>query len=251
MIDYRLKYQAVIFLNASDIQANSKNISLLMNEFSDKELIPNTFQELANIIPILPQNAIIPQNRFQLTSQNGEWVVRFGSMRIDIEKNPTDLKGTNLGELKDFCTESKSIFERILKKYPRKANRIAFVSRFLLQELPEDKLQSIYSKLFNAPKLYIENKPFEWNWRSVALLPKKIDSLNEEFNFITQINRTIGEYRDEKAANRIDRIELNFDINSSPLNIENRYGISEIGQFYDSVQKWHDDLLNELIGFFK
>jgi len=251
MIDYRLKYQAVLFLNAADIQANSKNISILMNEFADKELIPNTFQELANIIPLIPQHALVPQNRFQLTSPNNEWVIRFGTMRIDFEKNPIDLKGSNLGELKDFCIEAKSAFERILNKYPRKGNRLAFVSRFLLDEFPEEKMQLIYSKLFNAPKLYVDNKPVEWNWRTVSRLPKKIDGLTEDFNFITQINRTQAEFRDEKAVKTIDRIELNFDINSSPLNMDNRFGISEIGQFYDSVQKWHDDLVNELINFFK
>jgi hypothetical protein len=245
MIDYRLKYQAVIFLNASDIQANSKNIGLLMNEFSDKELIPNTFQELSSLLPL------IPQNRFQLTSQNNEWIIRIGSMRIDFEKNPIDLKGSNLGELVDFCSEAKVAFERILNKYPRKANRVALVTRFLLDELPETKLQTVYSKLFNSPKLYSDNKPFEWNWRSVSKIQKKIDHLDEGFNFITQINRMTAEFRNEKAVNTIDRIELNFDINSLPLNVENRYGTVEINQFFDSVCVWHDDLVNELIEFIK
>jgi hypothetical protein len=251
MIDYRLKYQAVLFLNASDIQANSKNISLLMNEFADKELIPNTFQELTNLIPLIPQHELVPQNRFQLTSPNNEWIIRFGTFRIDFEKNPTNLKGSNLGGLKEFCVEAKSAFERILNKYPRKGNRISLVSRFLLEEFPEEKMQMIYTKLFNSPELYKENKPVEWNWRTVSRLPKKIDGLNEEFNFITQINRVQAEFRNQKSVNTIDRIELNLDINSSPLNTDNRLGISEIGQFYDSVQIWHDDLIDELIDFLK
>jgi hypothetical protein len=251
MIDYRLKYQAVLFLNASDIQANSTNINVLMNEFADKGLIPNTFQELPNILPIIPHGGIIPQNRFQLMSPNNEWVIRFGSMRIDFEKNPTDLKGSNLGDLKEFCDEAKNAFERILKKYPKKGNRIALVSRFLLEEFPEDKMQNIYNKLFNAPNLYTDNKPVEWNWRTVSRLSKSIDGLNEEFNFITQINRTLAEYRDLNAVNTIDRIDLNIDINSSPLNVEYRYGIPEMSQFFDSAQNWHDDLVGELLVFFK
>jgi len=251
MLDYRIKYQGVLFLNASDIQANTKNIGTLMNEFVDKELIPNTFQELSNILPI-------PQNRFKLSSPNNEWVISFGSTRIDFEKNPTSSKGENLGELKDFCVEAKNTFSRILTKYPRKATRIAVVSRFLLKELPEPILQDVYSKLFNPPKLYLENKPFEWNWRSVSMLKKQIDSLSEEFNFVTSINRIRAEFnrirselRLEKESSSIDRIELNFDINSSAHNVENRYGIPEIEQFYDSVSIWHDDLLNELLDFFQ
>jgi hypothetical protein len=245
MIDYKLKYQAVIFLNASDIQANSKNIGVLMNEFLDKELIPNTFQEFSSLLPL------IPQNRFQLTSQNNEWIIRIGSMRIDFERNPTDLKGGNLGELVDFCNEAKVAFERILNKYPRKANRVALVTRFLLEELPDARLQTIYSKLFNSPKLYTDNKPFEWNWRSVSKLQKNIDHLTEDFNFITQINRMTAEFRNEKAVNTIDRIELNFDINSLPLNVENRYGTAEINQFFDNVCVWNTELIDELIEFIR
>lgn len=251
MLDYRIKYQGVLFLNASDIQANTKNISTLMNEFVDKELIPNTFQELSNILPI-------PQNRFKLSSPNNEWVISFGSTRIDFEKNPTSNKGENLGELKDFCIEAKNTFSRILKLYPRKATRIALVSRFLLKELSEPILQDIYLRLFNAPQLYQDNKPFEWNWRSVSMLKKQIDSLSEEFNFVTSINRIRAEFikmrlesRVEKEASSIDRIELNFDINSSAHNVDNRYGTPEIEQFYDSASIWHDDLLTELLNFFQ
>lgn len=243
MIDYKLKYRAVLFLNATDIQANSKNIGILMKEFADKELLPNTFQE----IPILLPGS--PQNRFQLSSPNNEWIIRFGAMRFDFEKSPTDLKGSNLGDLKDFCNESKQTFERILNKYPRKGNRIALVTRFLLEEYTEDKLQEIYSKLFKAPKLYVENQPFEWNWRTVSHLKKEIDGLSEEFNFITQINRTLGEFRDKQEVKSIDRIELNLDINSLPKNVENRFGIAEINKFYDSVQTWHDEFIKELTEF--
>ena len=46
MIDYRLKYQASIFLNALDMGATPKNISDMMGDFSDKGFIPNIFQEI-------------------------------------------------------------------------------------------------------------------------------------------------------------------------------------------------------------
>jgi hypothetical protein len=99
--------------------------------------------------------------------------------------------------------------------------------------------------------LYTENKPFEWNWRSVSKIQKKLNNLDEQFNFITQINRTLGEFRNEKEVKTFDRIELNFDINSLPLNIQNRYGTEEINLFYDNSLKWHNELLQELIEFFK
>ena len=130
MIDCKLKYQASIFLNASDMGATPQNISSLMTEFMDKGFIPTVFQEI-NVSN--PQ----PQNRFALQSSNNEWRINFASMRIDIEKNPTDFKGNNMGTESDFCNTVKDFYSRILRKYPKKANRLAFVSRFLLNEMSD------------------------------------------------------------------------------------------------------------------
>lgn len=259
MIDYKLKYQAVLFLNATDIQATPENFSGLMSEFADKVLIPTAYQELP-IIPFLspqfqfqPQALPQPMNllRIRLNSPNGEWVLKFGAFRIDIEKNPIEENGNNLGELNNFCTEVTSMYEKILNKFPtRKANRIALVVRYFLKEFSEEQLQAIYNKLFNSPAIYREYKPFEWNWRSISRIPKKVGSLDEEFNFITQINRILGQVLVDNTGRQIDRIDLNLDINSSPTLIEFRYGISEIKQFFESVHKWHDELIKEFSEFF-
>lgn len=78
MIDYRLKYQASIFLNALDMGATPKNISDMMGDFSDKGFIPNIFQEINNLTPQ-------PQNRFSLQSSNNEWRINIATTRIDVD----------------------------------------------------------------------------------------------------------------------------------------------------------------------
>lgn len=213
MIDIKLKYQATIFLNASDLNAIPKNINELMIEFTDKGFIPNIFQEISSNNPT-------PQNRFKLQSPNNEWTVMLGSTRIDIDQNPINLKGTNITDVSNFCKESKDIFTRILKKFPRKGNRISVVSRCLLNEMSNEQLDIIYHKLFSSPPLYQKNTPFEWNWRAVSRINKKIGSNEEEFNFITTLNRINGEIRNGNNVSTIDRIELGLDLNSTMRNRE-------------------------------
>ena len=243
MIDYRLKYQASIFLNALDMGATPKNISDMMGDFSDKGFIPNIFQEINNLTRQ-------PQNRFSLQSSNNEWRINIATTRIDVEKNPTDLKGTNLGTEADFCKEATDFFCRIIKRFPRKANRLAFVSRFLLNEMSIDELNNSYKKLFYSPQLYKDNVPFEWNWRTVSHIVKNIGTENPEtFNFVTSINRINGEVRDGSTISLIDRIDLSFDINSIPAKNEDRFSFDEIKSFFESVPAWHESLKSDILKF--
>ncbi|MBN1970227.1 MAG: hypothetical protein JW870_12735 [Candidatus Delongbacteria bacterium] len=244
MIDFKLKYQATIFLNANDIGATQKNISDLMMDFSDKGFIPNIFQEITNLNPQ-------PQNRFRLQASNSEWIINIGSLRIDIEKNPIDMKGANLGGELDFCKDVTDFFARILKRFPRKASRLAFVSRFLLDEMSKEQLEGAYNKLFNSPNIYTQNKPFEWNWRTAARIEKEICDKKEEFNFVTTVNRVNGEIKNGNQLSLLDRIEFNFDINSIPFNSESRFGNEEIKYFFDNVYTWHEDIKNEMANFLK
>lgn len=245
MIDYRLKYQASIFLNALDMGATPKNISDMITDFSDKGFIPNIFQEINS------QNSQ-PQNRFCLQSPNNEWRINIATTRIDVEKNPTDLKGSNLGSESDFCREAADFFCRIINRFPRKANRLAFVSRFLLNEMPTAGLNDTYNKLFNSPALYEENIPFEWNWRIVSHIEKNItDDKSELFNFVTSINRINGEVRNGNSISNIDRLDLSLDINSIPTRIDDRFGCDEIKCFLKSVTTWHEELKNDIFTFIK
>lgn len=245
MIDCKLKYQASIFLNASDMGATPQNISSLMTEFMDKGFIPTVFQEI-NVSN--PQ----PQNRFALQSSNNEWRINFASMRIDIEKNPTDFKGNNMGTESDFCNTVKDFYSRILRKYPKKANRLAFVSRFLLNEMSDDTLNLTYTKLFNAPLIYRDNIPFEWNWRTVAKLEKDIcTDYPETFNYVSSINRVNGEVVEGNNVRKLDRIELSIDINTIPTRIDERFDNEMIGHFLENVPIWHEELKNSLLDFIR
>ena len=154
MIDIKLQYQAVIFVNAEDILPVPDIITSFLQIFSAEKLIPNTFQELNTSSPK-------PQVRLRLSTPNNEWAIAFATNRIDVTKNPTDPKGGNLGTPDDFCSNAIGFFTKIVNQFPKKANRLALITNQLLEEMTDEKLLSAYTKLFDSPKFYKENPPYE------------------------------------------------------------------------------------------
>jgi len=252
MIDIKIKYQAVAFMPA--METTQSNISKMMELFADKGLVPTTFQEMAfgGPVPMTPQeiplSPLVPpmfQLRFSLNSPNNEWNIHFGIDRINIIKNPTDIKGSNLGTIEQFSADVSNFFARILK-FSQKANRLALSSNIILEEMPEEKLNNIYEKLFNPIRLYSDNKPAEWSSRSVSCIKKQVSSVEETINFVSEVNRVNGQISLNQAYMSLDRVAINLDINTILNNSKYRFGESEIADFYKKVSIWYNDLLNEI-----
>jgi hypothetical protein len=242
MIDIKVKYQASIF--TSSIEANPTNISSLMSLFADKGFIPITYQELPGINQM--QQVSSPPLRFSLKTADNEWVVGFRTGRIDVEKNMTDAKGKNLGEINQFGSDAKDIFIKILNKYPQRANRIALASNLIFNEMPTDVLDNVYLKLVHPTKIYVENPPVEWNVRSVSRLNKIINSNAELFNFCSEIGRFSGQMNIDQSIAPLDRIAITLDINSIIADGRERFDEAGISGFCDEAPTWHNGLLNEL-----
>jgi hypothetical protein len=240
MIDIRINYQTSIFVNAEDISPTPDIITSLIKAFRDKALIPNTFQELSASSPA-------PQVRLRLSTSDAEWGIDFGTRRIDIEKHPTDPKGSNLGELADFCLNSSDFLERILRMFKKRANRLSLVTDSLLKEMSDAQLAKVYVKLFNPPHFYRENPPSEWNYRSVARIPVQIEDLTDTLNVITRLNRIQGGMSDKGVTTRFDRLQLALDINTVPQNTEYRFELSHINAFYQSALALHSSLSEQIL----
>jgi len=239
MIDIILRYQGSIFVQASDITPNPDIVTTLIDTFRDKGFIPNTIHEISPFSPA-------PQARLRLSSPTNEWGITFASLRIDIEKNPIETKGTNMGEVSKFCFDVTDFFERISKRFKKRANRLSLVTVFLLTEMTEPNFSAIYSKLFKPPEFYAKQQPFEWNWRSVSKIPIDLEDIKDTLNVITNIDRTRGGLLTPTGTKEFDRIQISFDINTVQENTEYRFELTHIKAFYDRVVKLHDDLLKEI-----
>jgi hypothetical protein len=239
MIDILGKYQVSIFGNFADIQPTTDVISKMITLFRDKNLLPGTFQEIS-------QFAIGPQLRLRLSSPNNEWSINFATQRIDIEKNPIDPKGENLGIPENFTKESCELFDRVLAEYKKRANRVSLITSGMFKEMTKERLEDIYVKLFNPINFYNKNKPFEWNYRSVAKFPCKVGTITELFNVITSLNRVQGHMVQPNFTINFDRIEVAFDINTTQDNPETRFDMNFIKNFFSEANTLRSSILKDL-----
>lgn len=242
MIDIPTKYMSSVFGNFTDIIPSPEIISKMLNLFRDKNLLPSTFQEIS---PAIRK----PEIRLSLSSSNNEWNISFATFRIDVEKQPLDIKGKSLGTVEEFEEEACEIFNRILSEFNKKGNRISLIAGGLLKEMTQQKLDDIYSRLFKPTKFYSDNKPSSWDFRSVARVDLNILGSQEKVNVITQINRKKGRMTKPDAVIEFDRMEVNFDINTIPENQDIRFDINSIKSFFSEVNSVRSQIIDQLEGF--
>ncbi len=242
MIDVHMQYQASLFADAKDITPVPDTMTQLITAFSDKALIPNTFQEIGSGSPV-------PQSRLGLSSPNGEWRILFATGKIDLTKNPTDPRGTNLGELPAFCADAVEFFGRILTIFPKRSRRIALVTSFLLKEMTDEHLSAVYSKLFSPPSFFVTNPPFEWNWRTASTVPSGFMEPPQDLNVLLSVNRQRGDFNTDLGRQPFERLSLTIDINTSPGNADYRFLLPEIEAFYQTNLTLHDSLLAEVLDY--
>lgn len=226
-------------MDANDITPSPDIISPLIDIFRDKTFIPNTFQEIGPPSPV-------PKVRLRLSTTNNEWNIAFATHRIDIDKNPIEPRGSNLGELSDFCSEAMDFFERILNKFNKRANRLTLNTNGLFEEMTEAQLSTIHTKLFKTTKFYSENPPFEWDWRSVSEIPIKILELTDSLYVIIILKRVRGEIGGQSGVSKLDRIQCSPDINTSGQNTNYRFGLPHIKNYFPQALEIHNMLIEQI-----
>jgi hypothetical protein len=241
MIDIPGTYQAIFFSDNSDITPSADTIPIFLNLFRDKGFLPNTFQE----VEITPAGSR-QQVRLRLSSPNGEWGIEIAHSRIAFKKSPIKPDGSNMGKVEDFVTEAVDFCRRIQQGFPRKANRLSLVTRGLLREMPEERLQQIYARLFQPVKFYTENPPIEWELASVARVTLAINNKDEAVNVNTRIKRLQGRMAQPSGFMPFDRIELLFDINTFQVRKEPRFDIEAVSDFFLKTANLRANLLKQM-----
>jgi len=233
MIDINLKYQAVLFGSYEEIAPKPEVIKYFIERFSDKELIPTTFQEFS------PNGAV---DRFSLSSSNGMWLIEFSSNRIDIHKVNKNIGVTDIGEIDQFYIEAKEIAKIVDEKFPKKHNRLSLISRYLLPEMDIKAMSSIYLKLNNTIELYKKNPIADWNNRTVSRISYNVGEDAELLNIISEVKRTIGNHKFNSKVEKIDRIELHFDLNTYQGNKDYRFDLDSFNKFLDTISNIESEL---------
>jgi hypothetical protein len=233
MIDIDLKYQVVLFGSYEDIAPKPEIIKFFIESFADKGLIPTTFQEVS------PAGII---NRFSLSSSDGLWLIEFSTNRIDIHKTNKDIGVTEIGTIEQFIVEAKEIVAIIDSKFPKKYNRMSLNTRYLLHEMDEEAMASVYKKLNNPIDIYQENPIADWSNRAVSRIAYEISENSELCNVISEVKRTTGNHTFNSKPAKIDRVELHFDLNTYQGNTDYRFDSNSLINFLDTISKVEADL---------
>jgi len=241
MIDIPGTYQATFFSDNSDITPSADTIPIFLDSFRDKGFLPNTFQEI-EITPTGPR----PQVRLRLSPPDEEWGIEIALNRITFNKSAIKPKGSNMGRVEDFVKEVVDFCGRIQRRFPRKANRLSLVTGGLLREMPEERLQQIYTRLFQPVTFYTENPPVEWELASVARVTLTINSKDEKLNVNTRIKRLQGRLAQPSGFMPFDRIELLFDINTFQGTREPRFDVEAVSDFFLKAAELRATLLKQM-----
>jgi len=244
MIELNLKYIAVAFVNIENFETIPENASILMDLFGSKGYIPSTFYEI--------NDKSKPTLRYQISTPNGEWQIRFSRRRIDIQKMTQDISGSDIGEINDFTREAKELFSVFFNKFELKANRLSLVSSGLTTKYNRDLIADIYSRLIVPIKYYKINQPKEWNLRSIARIPIELSQKGEEFNVITVISRaqvhltTEIQTQEDVLIADYDKLLIEFDINTVPDNISDRLSSSVLPVFFDNAIEIRQSIIDDI-----
>jgi len=237
-----LKYQAAIFVNAVDISPKPDTLTYFITEFADKELVPGTFQEIG------PTGVM---ERFNLKDSKGIWNIEFSSNRIDIIKTNANIGVTEMGNLAEFNSEVSKCIDIIFKRFHKKANRLAFVTTHIINELSQEEFSFIFNKLFNPIPTYRDNERNAWGSRMVSRINKEFNNRTELHNFLTEINRIKGNLNIDSNIKNVERLQIKLDINTFQDNTEYRFKIEDMKAYYNEVVNWEQALRDELNTIFE
>ena len=238
MYGLRLRYLASIFLDAESIQANAKDVAGLMELFQDDQFLPS--QAADSNIP-----------RIGFRSVEGTRNLILSGKRFDYFHLPTK-NNLDLGDFTVFCQHAISKLSIAIDYFKRKGHRLAAVQEGFLAEMIDEEINSIASNLLNFPPSFSKDIPFEWNWRCASSIERNFGKLSEPTNTVITIIR--ADFKVQSGEGIIDglgpnKIRMDIDVNTSPINANARFGAEEIKAFLETSPIWHNKLGEELLSF--
>ena len=241
MIDIPTKYESSFFCSMGNLKPSPETIPVLLDLFRQEGLLPTVLHEVR-------PGSTAPRPILQMGAPEGEWVITLRSDRILFQKSPTVKVGRSTDDSEAFAADVTCFAARILERFPRQGVRLAFVTAGLMEEMSEETLRHAYERLFHSTEFYTKHCPVEWAWRSVARVPVQIGVLHESLNLITSINRVPRELSSASGTTLLDRIEVQFDINTHQESIETRFDSAGFASFLKEALRLRAELLSEVEG---
>lgn len=237
-----VNFQVSLFGSFVNIQPNNEITMRLINNLREFNFVPG----IANVSTVDTENKkVVSENRLQMVTQNGEWLIVFFQERIDFNYNYLggDTIYSNLDDI--FMIASNMVSKTFSTFADTKGCRMAVNGRFLLKSMTIEEKAS-FVKRFSTPfSVFGKNDIIEWNVHFNSLGPMTVkENIIEKCNNIIEIGDIIGiNTNDKKTENRMAVV---IDVNTDPHNFEFRFKYNDLLKFMESAKPFMHKALEEI-----
>lgn len=241
MHQINLRYQLVVYGDYNEVIPSAENVQFFVNEFADKSFIPSIFQQLRfNSSNLGMKNETV--NRIALTSQDQTWLVKFNTDKIDISLT-NGLLDENFLSSDDFTNQSIDILQKIAKKFPKKYNRIGFITQTLTREIDP---KATFG-LFNKSLEYIDSAvPTQWNNKFAFRKLIEIEDKKEIVNINTDLGWGKAGLNQNNKFIEFEGLLMGLDINTLFEEKTSRYNVSNVELFINRVLAHEKQIRSDL-----
>ena len=242
MYDIRVRNLASVYLDAQNIKTSGSALADLLTRLGG-DLVPDTVQEMT------PTGIV---QRLMLRDQEHQTILLLQTRRFDFATLGSNDLGDNVPA---FCQAAAESFVHLLDHYNMRAHRIALVQEGLLGEMQPGEFATIAKRLLTMPTSLDQDSLFEWDWRQAHRIQRNFNGKDETSNTIVTIKRCQGKVRPGGVLSadetEFDRLRVDLDVNTSPVNDDPRFDSEDISAFFAEVPGWHKELeqLAELLLF--
>ena len=170
--------------------------------------------------------------RIALADRTGSWRLAILGSSFDLSFHPTDFAGSNLADFQGFAAEAGEVLSVAADFLGRIGHRLALVQEGLLQEMSGDELGAAADRLLQRPAFFVENPPFEWDWRCASRTELIFGEHKEPAHFIGTVKRVGATLSVGNSTQELDRLMLQVDLNTAPTNTRGRFRPEGVKAFF-------------------
>jgi len=239
-----LQIMASVFGDFSKFDATPEIVADLMRIFSSYSIVPsmiNSFQV------DVQTNTILTKQKPQIVSNKNGFNIDIKDERIDVLLNAPFNSNISNMSIKEKVKNKFDMLRIVMEYTGIKSNRLAYNEEVILGNFSEDKMKTIYNKLFLDNKYYDSNSTFDWEFRINKKISTSICNVEESLNIITHLKRNLVVINLNGKQNKVDRIGYHFDFNTLQDNNSARFDEKAIYDFYNKIIECREAIERELL----
>jgi hypothetical protein len=241
-----LRYQVSLFGNYAEIIPNSENMKFFIDNFSDKGMIPNQYQEVRVHINFKEATPTSKSNeRIQLTDPEKKWEIKFNTDRIDILFLNSNIGVTEIISKEKFLSEVVDFLNRINQKFQKQHKRVGFVTQYLFENVDVSKTSGIF---INAIDYFKEKPIIDWS-NKIATRAKLLygDNQEELVNINSEARWISSSMIINSNVSSVSGVFLSLDVNTVPENSDYRFQSDNLELLLGEILKIENEVFDQTI----